>query len=53
MYSYFYCTVKTRFVVSFQEDKFEDTKEVIRNRKLKDIQYNGQKKKGQTTIYNK
>ena len=39
----------------YTDEKFEDTKEVIRSRKLKtDRQYNGQKKKktkGQTMIY--
>ena len=35
-------------------EEFEDTKGVIRIRKSKDRQHNGQKKrkKGQTTIYN-
>jgi hypothetical protein len=33
------------------EKELEDTKGVIRIRKPKDIQHNGQKKKGQTTIY--
>ena len=35
----------------FSEEKFEDTKELIRNRNSKDRQHNGKKKKGQTTIY--
>lgn len=34
-----------------QQDKFEDTKVVIRSRKSKDRQYNGQEKKGQAMIY--
>jgi len=35
------------------QEQFEDTKWVIRNRKLKDSQHNGQRKmtKGQTTVY--
>ena len=33
------------------KEEFEDTKGVIRIRKLKDIQHNGQKEKGQTTIW--
>ena len=39
---------------AFFEDKFEDTKGVIRIRKSKDRQYNDEKKKrikGQATIY--
>ena len=33
------------------QERFEDTKGVIRICKSKDRQHNGQKKKGQTTIY--
>jgi len=33
----------------FSESKFEDTKEVIRSRKSKDRQYNGQKNKYKMT----
>jgi hypothetical protein len=34
-----------------RQEKFEDTKEVIRSCKSKDRQYSDQKKKGQTMIY--
>ena len=35
------------------QDKFEDTKGVIRNHKSKDRQHNGQKTEGQTTQWPK
>ena len=35
----------------FVEEEFEDTEELIRIRKSKGRQHNGQKEKGQTTIY--
>jgi hypothetical protein len=36
----------------YSKEEFEDTKEVIRIRKSKkNRQHNGQKRKGQTTIY--
>ena len=33
------------------KEQFEDTKWVIKSRKSKDKQYNGQKEKGQTMMY--
>jgi hypothetical protein len=43
---------KGMFVSCGMKERFEDTKGVIRIRKSKkDRQYNGQKQKGQTTIY--
>jgi len=38
-------------MASWAYEQFEDTKGVFRVRKLKDGQYNGQRAKGQTTIY--
>ena len=50
---FLYClSVRITWIYSAVHEQFEDTKGVIRIRKSKkDKQHNGQKKKGQTTIY--
>ena len=46
-----FVTVVMLFVCTFVPEEFEDTKGIIKIRKLKDRQHNNQMKKGQTTIY--